>query len=270
MRIQFTIAPTLFEIFASDKWGRDQVRQILDQKRIPYLEVPTTMDAPAFKFQTLENYNQALELIKQHKAGPAITVLYDGACPLCQREIAMYKNLIPTARDVRVIFEDVNDPTMIMPQGMTREQLLARFHVRGLDNKLISGARAFIALWSVLPGWRWLAKTSRVPGVTWFMEIMYRMFLGIRPVIQRLFRPRPQTGYVSDVTEFINELKRKDPELEDKQLYGRNLLWNRPQDLDTNKELTSGKQAQTAYVYYDKFSKDTEFNKLTKSQPQYK
>jgi len=199
-----------------------------------------------------------------------ITVLYDGACPLCQREIAMYKNLTPTAKDVRVVFEDVNNPTMIMPQGMTREQLLARFHVRGLDNKFISGAKAFIALWSVLPGWRWLAKTSRVPGATWFMEIMYKLFLGIRPTLQHLARPRAQTGFVSEITEFINELKRQDPELEAKQLYGRNLLWNRPQDLDNNKEFTKGRVPQTAYVYYDKLTRDTVLNKLTKSQPQYK
>jgi len=101
------------------------------------------------------------------------------------------------------------------------------------------------------------------------MEIMYKLFLGIRPALQRLARPGYRTGYVSEITEFINELKRQDPKLEDKQLYGRNLLWNRPQDLDTNKELTSGNQAQTAYVYYDKFGPDTEFNKLTKSQPQF-
>jgi len=66
----------------------------------------------------------------------------------------------------------------------------------------------------------------------------------------KLFRPKHQTGYVSEITEFINELKQKDPELEAKQLYGRNLLWNRPQDLNTNEELNAGREAQSSYVYY--------------------
>ena len=64
------------------------------------------------------------------------------------------------------------------------------------------------------------------------------------------FRRKHLTGYVSEITEFINELKRKDPELESKQLYGRNLLWNRPQDIDTNEELNAGREAQSSYVYY--------------------
>ena len=111
-----------------------------------------------------------------------ITVLYDGACPLCRREIGVYSGLKP---DVPVCFADVSDAAQPLPAGTTREQLLARFHVVGHDGQLLSGARAFLALWSVLPGWRWLARAGRLPGVAWAMEHAYRMFLPWRPMLQR-------------------------------------------------------------------------------------
>lgn len=113
---------------------------------------------------------------------PTLTVLYDGACPLCRREIAVYRGLKP---HTPVCFADVSDPALPLPGGTTRAQLLARFHVRGSDGSLLSGARAFLALWAALPGWRWLALIGRLPGATWAMERMYRFFLRLRPTLQR-------------------------------------------------------------------------------------
>jgi predicted DCC family thiol-disulfide oxidoreductase YuxK len=66
--------------------------------------------------------------------------------------------------------------------------LLARFHVQLPDGQLLSGAQAFIALWSALPGWRWLALVGRVPGAVWLMERLYVFFLRWRPALQRWAR----------------------------------------------------------------------------------
>lgn len=126
---------------------------------------------------------------------PPLTVLYDGACPLCRREIGMYRGLRPLRPDSPVCFADVNDVALPLPPGTTREQLLARFHVRGRDGRLLSGAQAFLALWATLPGWRWLALAGRLPGASWVMELAYRRFLRWRPMLQRwaarLDRPAP-------------------------------------------------------------------------------
>jgi len=111
-----------------------------------------------------------------------LTVLYDGACPLCRREIGVYRGLRP---NTPVCFADVSDAGLPLPPGTTREQLLARFHVRGADGRLLSGARAFLALWAALPGWRWLALAGRLPGAAWAMERTYRLFLRWRPTLQR-------------------------------------------------------------------------------------
>lgn len=113
---------------------------------------------------------------------PKLTVLYDGACPLCRREIGLYRGLQP---NTPVCFADLSDPSLSLPSGATREQLLARFHVRGRDGQLLSGAQAFLALWEALPGWRWLAHVGRLPGMAWVMERGYRLFLRMRPALQR-------------------------------------------------------------------------------------
>lgn len=119
------------------------------------------------------------------KIKPALTVLYDGACPLCRREIGIYRDLQPLSPGSSVCFADVSNAAVPLPPGATREQLLARFHVQGPDGKLLSGAEAFLALWAVLPGWRWLAFAGRLPGATWVMERTYRFFLRWRPTLQR-------------------------------------------------------------------------------------
>ncbi len=113
---------------------------------------------------------------------PTLTVLYDGACPLCRREIGVYRDLQPNAP---LRFADISDQSLTLPSGTTREQLMERFHVRSSDGRLLSGARAFLALWAALPGWRWLAVVGRLPGAAWSMERLYRFFLHWRPTLQR-------------------------------------------------------------------------------------
>jgi predicted DCC family thiol-disulfide oxidoreductase YuxK len=119
------------------------------------------------------------ELVEESRP---LTVLYDGACPLCRREIGVYRGLQP---NTPVCFADVSDAALPLPPGTTREQLLARFHVRSREGQLLSGAEAFLALWSALPGWRWLALVGRLPGAAWVMERTYRLFLRWRPTLQR-------------------------------------------------------------------------------------
>jgi 3-demethoxyubiquinol 3-hydroxylase len=115
-------------------------------------------------------------------ADGALTVLYDGACPLCRREISLYRGL---SASQPLAFVDVSHSASALPPGTQRAQLLARFHVLRPDGTLADGARGFVALWAVLPGWRWLARLAALPGVTPLMEVAYRAFLRLRPGMQR-------------------------------------------------------------------------------------
>ena len=113
-----------------------------------------------------------------------LTVMFDGACPLCRREVGLYQSLTPLET---VAWLDVSEASAgLAPQD--RARFMARFHVRQKDGRLLSGAAAFVALWLVMPGWRWLGKLATLPGVTPVLELMYRGFLHLRPYLQRLVR----------------------------------------------------------------------------------
>jgi predicted DCC family thiol-disulfide oxidoreductase YuxK len=64
---------------------------------------------------------------------------------------------------------------------------MERFHVRASDGRVLSGAAAFVEVWSRLPKWRWAARVASLPGVLAVLELGYRMFLPVRPFISRLF-----------------------------------------------------------------------------------
>lgn len=64
---------------------------------------------------------------------------------------------------------------------------------------------------------------------------------------------KQQSGYVSEISQFIAELKQKDPALEDKQRAGRALLWDRgPIDLDASSRAKDSRVKQKPYVYQSK------------------
>lgn len=117
---------------------------------------------------------------------PALTVYFDGACPLCAREIALYRGCRGAER---IAFVDVavGEP---LGTGLDRATALARFHVRDADGRLVSGAAAFARLWAQLPAWRPLALVLRLPGALWVAERAYRAFLPLRPHIARIL-PNP-------------------------------------------------------------------------------
>ena len=59
-------------------------------------------------------------------------------------------------------------------------------------------------------------------------------------------------AYTSDVTSFIDELKRKKPTLEDEQRAGRALLWDKRVDRNAQSEYREDRVAQQPYVYQNK------------------
>ena len=65
---------------------------------------------------------------------------------------------------------------------------------------------------------------------------------------------KQQTGYVSDFTKFITELKQKNPSLEEKQRAGRAILWDKaPIDLEARRREEESRVKQQPYVYQTKF-----------------
>ena len=112
---------------------------------------------------------------------PALTVYYDGACPLCSVEIAHYRR--QQGADT-LCFVNVAEPTACGPD-LGHAQALARFHMRNAEGQLLSGAAAFVCLWQHMPRWRWLGRVAALPPVLALLELGYRAFLPLRPVLSR-------------------------------------------------------------------------------------
>lgn len=111
-----------------------------------------------------------------------LSVWYDGACPLCRREIALMRRL---DRRGRIAFIDVADPAAGDQCPIDRAALLARFHAEE-DGRLLSGAAAFAAMWRAIPLLRPLGLIARHPAVLRWLERAYVRFLAVRPRLQRL------------------------------------------------------------------------------------
>jgi predicted DCC family thiol-disulfide oxidoreductase YuxK len=115
--------------------------------------------------------------------GPAVTVWYDGACPLCIREIALMRRL---DRRGAIIFVDVAPADAPCP--IDRQLLLARFHAQEAGGPVLSGAAAFAAMWRAIPLLRPLGLAARNGVVLALLEQLYRVFLKVRPTLQRVAR----------------------------------------------------------------------------------
>jgi predicted DCC family thiol-disulfide oxidoreductase YuxK len=112
------------------------------------------------------------------------TVYFDGSCPLCRAEIEHYQR---EDQDCALCFVDISETGAIPPDGVTREGAMMRFHVRAGDGRVLSGAPAFVEVWTRLPRWRWAARVASLPGALIALEWGYRMFLPVRPFISHFF-----------------------------------------------------------------------------------
>ncbi len=115
---------------------------------------------------------------------PKSTVFFDGSCPLCRAEIGYYRRQDQAGA---LCFVDISDPGTVTPEGITQRRAMERFHVRASDGSVLSGAAAFVEVWTRLPKWRWAARAASLPGALAALELGYRMFLPVRPIIARVF-----------------------------------------------------------------------------------
>jgi predicted DCC family thiol-disulfide oxidoreductase YuxK len=111
-----------------------------------------------------------------------LTVWYDGACPLCIREIALMRRL-----DWRRAIQFVDLAPNDAPCPIDRQLMLERFHAQAVNGPILSGAAAFAAMWRVVPLLKPFGLAARVPFVLKLLETLYLRFLKIRPKLQRFF-----------------------------------------------------------------------------------
>ncbi|MEY3234818.1 DUF393 domain-containing protein [Aquidulcibacter sp.] len=115
------------------------------------------------------------------KDNPRVTVWFDGDCPLCRAEIALYQRLDQKAG--RIAFVDLTgDGTC----PLSRADMLARFHAQEAGGPLISGAKAFAAMWKQVTPFQPLGYLAQLPLILPFLDWLYGQFLKVRPRLQTL------------------------------------------------------------------------------------
>ena len=114
---------------------------------------------------------------------PLLTVYYDGGCPVCTREIGFYQRRRGAGRVHWVNLAHCTDADL--GTDLSRAAATARLHARKPDGQLVSGARAFAALWQALPAFHLVGRVAALPGVVHGLDWGYRGFLKVRRLWRR-------------------------------------------------------------------------------------
>jgi predicted DCC family thiol-disulfide oxidoreductase YuxK len=139
--------------------------------------------------------------------GPAATVFFDGACPLCRKEIAHYRRL-PGAD--RLSWIDISEAeAALQPYGLSRDAAMARLHVLDAAGNWQTGAWGFAELWSHLPAYSWLAAILRRTRILPLLDRGYAYFAR-RRLLRRCengFCAKPGGTGVAGPTETVSTSK---------------------------------------------------------------
>lgn len=125
--------------------------------------------------------------VKSEAVGsPCLTVFFDGACPLCQREIAFYRRRREADRIAWIDVGQVAEKDVF--NGLSRRDALRRFHVMRPEGTLASGGSAFVELWFLLPTFAPIGRVFRRNPLLFLLKAAYRLFLLSCPALQRILR----------------------------------------------------------------------------------
>ena len=111
-----------------------------------------------------------------------LTVLYDGDCPICEREIEYYQRQ-NGADALNWLDIGVSSGERCPPQ-VSRAVALSRFHVICGNGEVLRGAEAFSAIWLSLPSFKRLGAIARKRPFIYILKFAYELFLIVRPSLQ--------------------------------------------------------------------------------------
>jgi predicted DCC family thiol-disulfide oxidoreductase YuxK len=101
----------------------------------------------------------------------SLELFFDGACPLCLREVNLLKRL---DRHRRIQFTDIASPEFRAPVGLDYTTLMARIHARR-GQRWYEGVEVFRQLYTEV-GFGALVALSRLPGIKGALNFAYRRF----------------------------------------------------------------------------------------------
>ena len=117
-----------------------------------------------------------------------LSVLYDGSCPLCAREIAMYRRQHGTDA---IRWLDVKRGQKVTFRSAYRDKPCLRGSTSsGATGQQLSERPGSLELWKAIPKLRLVGRLASLPPVLSILELGYSLFLCVRPTIQKCARTR--------------------------------------------------------------------------------
>ena len=107
-----------------------------------------------------------------------LTVLYDGGCPLCRREVD-YLSRQDKANNLQFVDIDRSEYNPEEYQGITYEQAMATIHAIQNDGTIIKNLAVFREAYKAI-GKGWLYKPTQWPVVSTVANSLYRLWASNR------------------------------------------------------------------------------------------
>ncbi len=115
-----------------------------------------------------------------------LEIFYDGNCIVCSREIDHYRRNNPAGR---LMFIDISDAGFAAEHyGKSRDEFMAKMHVRDVSGTFLAGVDAFLAIWQAYPSgsrYRLLAQLVSLPPITPMIRVGYALFARYRHLLPK-------------------------------------------------------------------------------------
>ena len=98
-------------------------------------------------------------------------IFFNNSCSICRSEINIYKK--QGLKQLEWI-DITNNKDAEIDTKKTNKDLLRRLHVK-YEDKIYSGAEAFIVLWNRMPKFKLLAKILSTPVIFHIFSLMYEI-----------------------------------------------------------------------------------------------
>lgn len=111
----------------------------------------------------------------------ALTVFYNGACPICRRHIARYQAASAGRSRLIAWCDAAAAPWALKRWHVEPDDALLRLYIVDADGRLLAGAAAFARLWRALPGYRAAGLLAGLPGVGLLIDAFSLVHLAVAP-----------------------------------------------------------------------------------------
>ena len=178
---QRLLAQTLARALRRPLWLRVPaalLRTVLGERAMLLVEgqraVPARVQNLDFRFRYPQLQSALAELMRRPTVnGAPAEVYFNGDCPICSTEMSHYAQLCAGVQPQVRFVDALRAPDGFASCGLRREHLERRVYLRIGRGETLSGLPALMALWSVMPGYRVLARILSLPALKQIAVALY-------------------------------------------------------------------------------------------------